>query len=256
MRVFLFLPCFFMASFVHAQQKKNLALFSGAIVRGDSTNKELALVFTADEYGEGLPQIRKTLKKEKVKAGFFFTGRFYSNKAFGKEIAQLQQEGHYLGPHSNQHLLYCDWNKRDSLLVTRDSFEKDMAENFAAMKANQLPRLHPHYFIPPYEWWNDSIATWSKHQHLILFSFTPGIRTNADYTWPQLGAAYKSSEWIVNGLKELAATSPQQLNGAVVLVHAGTDPRRKDKLYQRLGEIIQYLKRKGFRCKRIDDLLR
>jgi len=39
------------------------------------------------------------------------------------------------------------------------------------------------------------------------------------------------------------------------LIHAGTDPRRKDKLYNRLKELIAYLKKEGYALKKIDELL-
>jgi peptidoglycan/xylan/chitin deacetylase (PgdA/CDA1 family) len=227
----------------------------GGIVRGDSTKKEIALVFTADEFGEGLPIIHQTLKKANIKGSFFFTGRFYRNPEFRFPIQTLYREGHYFGPHSDNHLLYCDWKKRDSLLVTKDSFEKDISHNLAAMIASDLSVVIPHYFIPPYEWWNDSISTWSNTKGLSVFSFTPGIRTNADYTWPELGTAYKSCEWIMNWLKETITKNPDKLNGSIMLIHAGTDPRRKDKLYDRLGEIITLLKKAGYQFLRIDSLL-
>jgi endoglucanase len=41
----------------------------------------------------------------------------------------------------------------------------------------------------------------------------------------------------------------------VLLIHAGTDPRRKDKLYNRLDELISYLKKEGYSFKKIDALL-
>jgi peptidoglycan/xylan/chitin deacetylase (PgdA/CDA1 family) len=255
MPIFFFCLLAFLFNCVQAQQEK-FTYVQGAIVRGDSTKPELSLVFTADEFGKGLSPILKTLKKEGVKGSFFFTGRFYRNKAFQQEIRALANEGHYLGPHSDQHLLYCDWTKRDSLLVTRDSFERDMTQNLAAMKANGVLISTPHFFIPPYEWWNDSIAAWSKAQGLQLFNFTPGMRTNADYTFPEMGTSYKSSEWIINWLKDIIATNPEKLNGAIVLIHAGTDPRRKDKLYNRLLEIILLLRKHNFQLKRIDDLLK
>lgn len=256
MRLFVFILLFLFALQPLDAQQKNFTYQQGAMTRGDSTKKELALVFTADETGEGLPQIRKTLKAEGVKAAFFFTGRFYRNPAFRQQVRQLVKDGHYLGPHSDQHLLYCDWNKRDSLLVSRDSFVNDMAANLKAMQNLHLPVHTPQLFIPPFEWWNDSIAAWSREKNLSLFNFTPGIRTNADYTWPELGAAYKSSEWIVNWLQTVVATTPEKLNGAIVLIHAGTDQRRKDKLYERLAGIIHVLNQHGFHIKRIDELLK
>jgi peptidoglycan/xylan/chitin deacetylase (PgdA/CDA1 family) len=238
-----------------AMGKNDITIIQGGIVRGDSSLKKLALVFTGDEYGEGLPVIFQTLRKNNTRASFFFTGRFYRIKEQKGIIQLLHSEGHYLGPHADQHLLYCDWTKRDSLLVTKDSFERDIVHNLETLKAQGLPVHQPHYFIPPYEWWNDSIALWSKENGLRLASFTPGIRTNADYTFPQMGTSYKSSEWIMNWLREVVATTPSKLNGAIVLIHAGTDPRRRDKLYNFLEEIIVLLKKNGFQLERIDSLL-
>ena len=240
---------------VTAQQDRALTYVQGAIVRGDTTQKKLALIFTADEFGEGLPAIIKQLNAENIKAGFFFTGRFYRDPKFQRIINRLQQNGHYLGPHSDNHLLYNDWTKRDSLLVTKDSFSVDLAKNAAVMRSLSLPIFPQHFFIPPYEWWNDSIAVWSRAAGFRLFSFTPGMRTAADYTYPEMSASYRSSEWLLTWLRELVKTSPQKLNGAVLLVHAGTDPRRPDKLYDRLTEMITLLRGAGFTFRRVDELL-
>ncbi|MEO5583158.1 MAG: polysaccharide deacetylase family protein, partial [Saprospiraceae bacterium] len=55
-------------------------LSHGAIIRGDSCSRQISLIFSGDAYGEGLNSIRSALKKDKLKASFFFTGRFYRNK--------------------------------------------------------------------------------------------------------------------------------------------------------------------------------
>ena len=104
----------------------NFSHSHGAIIRGDSIQKRIAIVFTGDEYGEGGNEIANTLEKEKVKASFFLTGRFYRNPAFKTIIARLKKYGHYLGAHSDNHLLYCDWTKRDSMLVEKKQFQKDL----------------------------------------------------------------------------------------------------------------------------------
>ena len=63
--------------------------------------------------------IADALKKQNVKASFFFTGRFYRNPAFKPAIRGFKRDGHYLGAHSDAHLLYADWNDRNKLLVSR-----------------------------------------------------------------------------------------------------------------------------------------
>ncbi|MCX6207641.1 MAG: glycoside hydrolase family 9 protein [Bacteroidetes bacterium] len=240
----------------YQSKSKTLVKSHGAIVRSDSTLKELAIVFTADEFGEGLPTIIKTLNKNNVWASFFFTGRFYRNPLFQNEIDQLAKSSNYLGPHSDQHLLYCDWTKRDSTLITRARFQYDFNQNLASMPKDIYSSSNIQYFIPPYEWWNDDIVRWCNEKGITLFNFTPGIGTNADYAWPEMGNAYKSSELLISNLKKFEATNPNHLNGAIILIHAGTDPRRKDKLYDHLDEIIAYLKEKGYRLKDIPELFK
>jgi peptidoglycan/xylan/chitin deacetylase (PgdA/CDA1 family) len=237
-----------------ADKAKNFTYSHGGIVRGDSTKKEIALVFTADEFGEGLPSIIKTLRLKNVKASFFFTGKFYRNKNFQSYVQELNKNGHYLGPHSDSHLLYNDWDKRDSLLITHDQFNADMQNNLSSMQLQHTAVHHPQYFIPPYEWWNDTIAAWSAALDLNLFCFTPGIRTNADYTYPGM-PSYKSTEWIIQSLKEQQQKNANVFNGSIILIHAGTDERRKDKLYNKLDELINWLHSEGYVFKRIDELL-
>ena len=234
-----------------------IQLSHGAIIRGDSTKKNIALVFTGDEFGDGLSGIASTLQKQNVKGSFFFTGRFYRNKDFQPGIKKLYQQKNLLGPHSDMHLLYCDWNKRDSTLVTKDSLLQDLWRNKKSMQQMGIKEADmKRFFIPPYEWWNDEIGSWMDSRGITLFSFTPGTTSNADYTWPEMGTSYKSSDVIMNAIKKFNETRVGRLNGVVLLIHAGTDPRRKDKLYNRLDELISYLKKAGYQFKRIDELLK
>ena len=227
----------------------------GAIIKSvNPSEPSVSLVFTGDEYGEGLPTIQQILAKEKVKAGFFFTGRFYTNKSFSKAIKGLVKEQHYLGAHSNDHLLYNDWTNRNKLLVSYDSFSTDLDKNFAVMENLGIKTQQSKLFIPPYEWWNDSVASWCNWKGLELFSFTPGTYTNADYTWPEMGSSYKSNATLMTQLKTLVSI-PGKLNGNILLLHVGTDPRRKEKLYNELPAIIQLLRKNGYSIKRIDELI-
>jgi endoglucanase len=224
----------------------------GGITRGDSGRRELALVFTADEFFEGLSVIRKTLRRERVEGAFFLTGRLYRNAEAQPMIRRIFREGHYMGPHSDMHLLYNDWGRRDSLLVTRDSMMADLSANYRAMEELGISHAD-RLFIPPYEWWSREVAAWCFRSGIQLVNFTSGTRSNADYTHPEMGASYLSSEKILAHLDALARS--KRLHGAIVLVHAGTDPRRKDKLYDRLGEWIRGMKAMGYSFKRLDEMI-
>lgn len=221
----------------------------GAIIRTDTTQKIVHLIFSADEFGEGAVKILDILQKQEVPAAFFLTGNFLRNPRFREVIDRMRQEGHYLGPHSDRHLLYNPWEKRDSLLVTHREFRRDLRGNLRELQRVGVPRRDIPWFLPPYEWYNATICRWSEKEGLTVVNFTSGTGTNADYTTPDM-ASYKSSEQLMVRLLHFEETHPLRLRGAILLIHLGTHPDRTDKYYDRLGDLIQVLTARGYRIER------
>lgn len=239
---------------VVAADAQHLVTEEGAIVRGRVDRPELALVFTGDEYGDGLEHITDVLRQESVPAAFFFTGRFYRNRHFSSSIDSLIAHGHYVGAHSDQHLLYNSWENRDSLLVTRTEFTRDVLDNYAEMERFGVETEEARYFMPPYEWYNRTIADWTGALGLRLINYSPGTRSHADYTTPDL-PHYVSSDSISASILEHEEQDPAGLNGFILLSHVGTAPERTDKFYLQLESIINILKDRGYTFVRIDSLL-
>jgi len=237
------------------QQVKPNQRVQGAIIRGKTTEKKIALVFTGDEFADGGKNIQSTLKKNNANASFFFTGRFYRNPAFSSIIKSLKADGNYLGAHSDEHLLYNDWTKRDSLLVSKAQFSADLNANYKAMEKFGIKKESATYFLPPYEWYNQSIANWTTEMGLKLINFTPGTRSNADYTFPEMGKSYRSSNEIYQSIIDYSKNNADGLNGFMLLLHIGTDPKRTDKFYDRLPELLEYLKKEGYELVKVDELL-
>ena len=234
---------------------KEFEVDEGAIIRGSKTKKQIALVFTGDEFADGGTSINKTLVDENVKASFFLTGRFYKKYKFAALIKTLKANGNYLGPHSNAHLLYNDWAKRDSLLVSELQFKTDLMSNFGAMEKFGIRMEDAKYFLPPYEWYNQQITDWTSEMDLQLVNFTHGTRSNADYTFPEMGKSYRGSDEIYKSIIDYDKTKTNGLNGFILLLHIGTDPKRKDKFYNKLPELIKYLKTSGYELVKINELL-
>ncbi|WP_217603989.1 glycoside hydrolase family 9 protein [Chitinophaga sp. GbtcB8] len=242
--------------FEASQQQPRSATYShGAIIRGDSTQRKIALIFSADEFADGGPVITKILQEHNIPASFFFTGRFYRNPAHAALIQQLKHKGYYLGPHSDQHLLYCDWNKRDSLLVNQKQFNADLLQCYQAMAKQGIQKKNAAWFLPPYEWYNDTIASWAQLLQVQLVNYTPGTLSHADYTWPQLGKQYRSCATILQSIKEYEQQHPAGLNGFLLLMHAGTDPRRTEKCWDELDHLLTYLQQKNYKMVTVPTLL-
>ncbi len=228
---------------------------SGAIIRGDTTSDKIALVFTGDSFADGGDFIAETLKEKNIHGSFFFTGNFYRIEEFKPIIKKLIENGNYLGSHSDKHLLYCDWSKRDSLLVTRDEFVQDLNDSFDEMRKFGIDPSKARYYLPPYEWYNDSIATWTRQMGLELVNFSPGTRSNADYTFPEMGEKYLDSKVILKSVLDFEKYSSNGLRGFILLIHIGTDPRRTDKFYSYLPALIDTMINRGYQFVRIDELL-
>ena len=226
----------------------------GGIIRGDKQSKRMALVFTGDEFAEGGGAIAEALAKHNLKASFFLTGRFYRTRGNRQIIERLKREGHYLGPHSDAHLLYADWKDRSKTLVTRGQFSADLNDNFAAMRPFGIDREDVKFFLPPYEWYNAEIAGWSSELGFQIVNFTPGTRSNADYMTDD-DKNYISSEAIISRIREYEAKDANGLNGFILLTHIGSGPKRTDKFHDKIDELVGWLQKKGYQPVRIDELL-
>lgn len=227
----------------------------GGIVRADTTKKEIVLVFTGHEFADGGEIILGTLSKHRIKAAFFFTGDFYRNRQFSHLITSLKEAGYYLGAHSDKHLLYCSWEKRDSLLVIHGEFKSDLLSNYLEMARFGITKEAARYFMPPFEWYDDSISAWTKDLGLVLINYTSGTYSNADWTHPELGNQYLSSDTIFARILRYEAHHPHGLNGFILLTHIGTDPRRTDKFYRQLDRLITELKQRGYQFTRLQEAI-
>ncbi len=229
-----------------ANLASNVVMNRGATVRMDTTKKEIWLCFSAHDQKDGFSTVTRTLRNHKIRGSFFLTGDFCRENP--DIINELRMEGHYIGPHSDKHLLYCAWESRDSLLVSREEFTNDLKENYAVLEKNEIKPDDASVFLPPYEWYNDSIGEWCKAMNIRLINISSGALTNQDWTYPRNDGPYYSNDSILTSL--FAYENKKGLNGYIMLIHPGTDPRRKDKFYDRLDEVLTSLEKKNykFRC--------
>lgn len=226
----------------------------GGVIRGDTTQPIIYLIFTGGDYNDGGHFIRQVLSEFRVKAHFFFTGDFYRHAENELLIEGLIADGHYLGPHSDKHLLYAPWEDRDSLLVTEKVFIEDLESNYLEMNRFGILKQEAALFMPPYEWYNDSISAWTREMGLTLINFSPGTGSNADYTTPDMGEKYRPTDWIYHRILGFESNSPNGLNGFFLLLHIGTHPDRTDKFYYKLGPLLTELSSRGYSFELIGDL--
>lgn len=227
-------------------------LADDAIVRGPVAGRRLALVFTGHEFAEGGDAILDALRRNQARASFFLTGDFLANPEFAPLVQRLLKEGHYLGPHSDKHLLYCDWTADKKTLVSEDEFRKDLRANLDRIA--RLGARRPRYFLPPYEHSNADVARWTADLGLKLVHFTPGTRSNADYT-EDASKNFVPSNTILQSILDRERQDPDGLSGFLLLLHIGAGPKRTDKFHLHFDGLVDTLKDRGYQFVRVDELL-
>lgn len=241
-----------------ALQQRGWTIVEGGVVRGDASRKRLALIFTGGDFGEGTESILNTLRDEArgpIKASFFVTGGFLRNSGHADLLRRAVREGHYVGPHSDSHPLYCPWEDRSKTLVTEEFFRADLQRNIDDLRhlGALADRSRPVYFIPPYEWFNADQSRWAREMNVLLFNFTPGSGSNRDWA-PEDHKSFVPSQKILDDLLAYEQDKdPHGLNGFLLLLHLGS--QRKDKMHLLLGPLLKELEARGYDFVRVDELL-
>jgi peptidoglycan/xylan/chitin deacetylase (PgdA/CDA1 family) len=239
-----------------ACQRQRLAagceLREGAVIRGPLNKHQIAFVFTGHEYAEGCEAILDALSSHAGKGSFFFTGVFLTNREYAPLVQRIVRAGHYLGPHSDGHVLYCAWEGPKQTLLTQEQFQADLNANLRKIARFGRKGAEVHYFLPPFEHYNQQIADWTRQGGLILINLTPGTRSAADYTGEQ-DRNFVPSETILQTVLE--CERKQGLNGCILLLHVGSGPGRKDKFAPQFGRLLDLLQERGYRFVTVPDLL-
>jgi peptidoglycan/xylan/chitin deacetylase (PgdA/CDA1 family) len=235
-----------------ARAKSDFAFVEGGIVRGPRDRKELSLIFTGGDYGEGTELILDALKERQIPAAFFVTGNYLAKAVHEPLLRRMVAEKHLLGPHSHGHLLYAPWDDRQKSLVSQQEFKSDLQKNLIELKEFGL-LVKPTYFVPPYEWYNTQHVAWAKELGCVLINFTSGAGSNRDYI-PESDKSFKPSQELLADVLSHEEKSPDGLNGHLLLFHLGS--QRKDKMHAHLGQLFDELVNRGYDIVRVDQLLR
>ena len=212
----------------------------------NATELVAMLIGMGNSIKEGIEYVQNN-----VKGSFFLTGNCLRMEEHKELIENIIADGHYVGGHSDNHLLYAPWEARDSSLVTRDSLIRDLQLNMAELEKFGIGHDKARWFLPPYEYYNSDHVKWLENSGIKVMNLTPGTATAADYTTADM-PNYRSSQTLINTLLEFEKNVG--LNGAIILIHPGVESGRPDPLYHRLPEIIKTLKKRGYTFGTFSDL--
>lgn len=182
----------------------------------DTKEKVISMTFDVAWGNEDMEEILRILKKEKVKATFFFSGEWISK--YSEDVKKIYKEGHDVGNHGDHHKY-----------MTKLSKEEQRAEiRGAGDKAKSVLNMSIDLFRPPYGDYNEEVI--KTAEEMGYYSVQWSIDS---LDWMDLG-----TENIIHKVCEHKALEP----GAIILMHTGTKYTK-----EALGPIIRNLKKKGYR---------
>lgn len=182
----------------------------------DTKEKVISMTFDVAWGNEDMEEILRILKKEKVKATFFFSGEWISK--YSEDVKKIYKEGHDVGNHGDHHKY-----------MTKLSKEEQRAEiRGAGDKAKSVLNMSIDLFRPPYGDYNEEVI--KTAEEMGYYSVQWSIDS---LDWMDLG-----TENIIHKVCEHKALEP----GAIILMHTGTKYTK-----EALGPVIRNLKKKGYR---------
>ncbi len=198
------------------------------IMRGPSTNREIALTFDDAPDDIFTPKILNILRENKVKATFFLVG--HRIEKYPDIAKRIVQEGHAVGNHSYNHPNFLQMKEADFIR------QINRTDQLISSLSGSVPTI----VRPPYGEIDEKQLEWLTQNKRVV------VQWDVDsIDWKGL-----KSEEIVNNI--LSRLKP----GSIVLLHSGTgEGGDLSGTVQALPTVIDDLRKKGFTLVTVPDLL-
>ncbi len=238
----------------------SLRFLTRPIRRGPLTAGKIALTFDGGASNNVTAEILDILKSKEVHCTMFLTGQFLRH--YPETVKRIVAEGHEVGNHTfdHPHLTTYEENRRHLTRtdVTREFFQSQLRKTADLFYRLTGKKMAP-FWRPPYGESNREIRRWAAEIGFREVDWTLGSdrRENMDTRdWVARPdePGYQTSEEIKNKILDFAREKSPGANGAIILMHLGSN-RQSDFPHKKLPEIIDSLRARGYRLVKISELL-
>lgn len=230
------------------------------IRRVSTGEKVLAITFDGGAEANVTAEILKALRDKNIRTTIFLTGEYM--KKYPSYVQRMVQEGHEIGNHTltHPHLTTYARNRRHDLIpsITKQYFQKELTSTNEVFRNITGRNLWP-YWRAPYGEHNATLRAWAQELGYQHISWTVDYQNqesmdSVDWVADKKSRLYRSSEEIKNRLISFGERNGHGAKGGIILMHLGT-LRQEDKVHERLEEIIEAFRQKGYRLLTITELL-
>ncbi len=228
--------------------------------RGSLLEKKIALTFDGDYEDNITGEILDILMQEQVKCTMFLTGRYM--RRYGEIVKRMVAEGHEISNHSwtHPHLTTYEQDNQHQTLpaITTEVVQQELLKTAELFRQITGKQMSP-YWRAPYGEHNAEIRNWAAavgFRHIgwtIGKNWEDGMDT-LDWVADKTVTSYHSADEIAEKILSFADNNSYGANGAVILMHLGTQ-RNDDYPHLKLPIIIQQLKQQGYQFVTISEML-
>ncbi|MEJ2627353.1 MAG: polysaccharide deacetylase family protein [bacterium] len=238
----------------------SLLYLSKSFNRGSINTRQIALTFDGGSTNNVSQEILDILANKNVKATFFLTGQFI--KKYKKTVKRIVKDDHEVSNHtwSHPHLTTFAENFKHNTKnnVNEEVIYKQLVKTNHLFQAVTGKKMFP-YWRAPYGEYNNQILQWAAKTGYKHIGWTHGngweeTMDTFDWVADTSSNIYKTADEIVEKILTYDKKPNKTLNGAIILMHLGSE-RKKDYPHQKLPELIDGLRKKGLELVTISELL-
>ncbi len=224
---------------------------SDNISRGNLTRKELVLTFDGGSESNSCESILATLRRYHIRSTIFLTGEFIQKfPDLTRRVAAEHEVGNHTFSHSHLTTYAQDAHQKTAPDMTRENIQDQLRRTEEIFTRTTGARMTP-LWRAPYGEHNLEIRRWASeigYTH-VAWTANPKNRQNMDsLDWvPNANTpGYFPAMLIKERLLSFGQNEPEQANGAILLMHLGSQRESGDRLDQWLPEVIETFRQRGY----------
>lgn len=239
-----------------AEQPEEPAAAPDNVTRGPLDRRAVYLTFDGGSSANVAEDILRILNQRNVKATMFLTGQFIERYP---ELTRLMtQDGHVVGNHtySHPHLTTFAATRRHQTLkgVTRE-FVHAQLDKTDALYREATGRGMTKVWRAPYGEHNAEIRRWAREAGGVHVGWTQGL-DSLDWVAKKDSPLYAPMRQILQRLASFGEGTRHEANGAIILMHLGSERAPDERLPVILDDLIAEYTRRGYVFRTAEDFLR
>lgn len=222
------------------------------ISRGNLNRKEIVLTFDGGSTADSCENILDTLKQYHIHSTIFLTGEFIKTyPELTRRIADEQEVGNHTFSHEHLTTYAENYKQNTAPNITQAELQDQLRKTgdlFVETTGKQMSPL----WRAPYGEHNLEIRKWAAEIGYTHVAWTSDPRTHQNMDsldWVPNGSTpgYFPAALIRDRLLSFGQNETEQANGAIMLMHLGTERKDEDRLDRYLPELIKTFQQRGYK---------